>query len=100
MSWDEACEATRGLLDYMENEIPSYVEQAFSVHRNKNVIGTGALIRFIPGTSSQLGQASKNATIVAWKPNTDSYGSEIASNGENASGICAPVDEIQSEEVS
>ena len=55
MTWDEACIAARGLLDYMEKVAPAYVEQAFIVERRGNqLIGTGSLRYMADARSQQL----------------------------------------------
>ena len=45
MTWDEACTATRGMLDFMETQEPYYHEEAFMVFRKRNLIGTGNILR-------------------------------------------------------
>ena len=57
MSWDEACTATRGLMEFMEHYEPSYHEEAFMIHRGGDIIGTGHIIYDVdppPPTPSTL----------------------------------------------
>ena len=103
MKWDEACEASRGLLDYMETEIPEYVEQAFSVHRRKNIIGTGVLMRFDSTNSSVAANASESAMIIIQDPPPEKIDSPLGATLEalmnSANGNCGSVDTLSSDSI-